>query len=148
MRNARNAKRALLIKSNAGDNHSRYSEADIKRLVREADIQLYAIGIFESGYHRGTLTELNGPLVLDELTELTGGRAFTVRNPNELSQIAAKIGTELHSQYILGYRPSSKARDARWRKIAVKVRSLNGPQHLSVHAKKGYYAHTSKQVQY
>jgi len=88
------------------------------------------------------LTELNGPLLLSELTELTGGRVFTVRNPNELSEIATKIGTELHSQYILGYQPSNKTRDARWRKIAVKVRSLNGPQHLSVHAKKGYYAHT------
>src|SRR6267142_6746127 len=103
MRDARNAKRALLIVSDGGDNHSRYSEDDIKRLVREADIQLYAIGIFESGYHRRTLTELNGPLLLTELTELTGGRVFTVRNPNELSEIAAKIGTELHSQYILGY---------------------------------------------
>jgi len=142
MRDARNAKRALLIISDGGDNHSRYSEDDIKRLVREADIQLYAIGIFESGYHRRTLTELNGPLLLTELTELTGGRVFTVRNPKELSEIATKIGTELHSQYILGYQPSNKTRDARWRKIAVKVRSRNDLQHLSVHAKRGYYAHT------
>src|SRR6267143_2529361 len=141
MRDARNAKRALLIISDGGDNHSRYIEDDIKRLVREADIQLYAIGIFESVYHRRTLTELNGPLLLTELTELTGGRVFTVRNPKELSEIATKIGTELHSQYILGYQPSNKTRDAHWRKIAVKVRSRNGFQHLSVHAKKGYYAH-------
>jgi Ca-activated chloride channel homolog len=142
MRNARNAKRALLIISDGGDNHSRYTEADIKRLVREADIQLYAIDLLESGYHRRTLTEVNGPVLLGELTELTGGRDFTVRNPNELSRIAATIGTELHSQYILGYQPSNKARDTRWRKIAVKVRSLDGPQQFSVHAKKGYYAHT------
>ena len=142
MRNARNAKRALLLISDGGDNHSRYSEDEIKRLVREADIQLYAIGIFESGYHRRMLTDLNGPLLLSELTELTGGRVFTVRNPNELPEIATNIGTELHNQYILGYQPSNKTRDARWRKIAVKVHSLNGSQHLSVHAKKGYYAHT------
>jgi len=142
MKDARNAKRALLIISDGGDNHSRYSEDDIKRLVREADIQIYAIGIFESAYHRPTLTELNGPLLLNELTQLTGGRVFTVRNPKELSEIATKIGTELHSQYILGYQPSNKTRDARWRKIAVKVRSRNDLQHLSVHAKKGYFAHT------
>jgi Ca-activated chloride channel family protein len=142
MRDARNAKRALLIISDGGDNHSRYSEDEIKRQVREADIQLYAIGIFESGYRRRTLTELNGPSLLSQLTELTGGRVFTVRNPNELPEIATNIGTELHSQYILGYQPSNKTRDARWRKIAVKVHSLNGSQHLSVHAKKGYYAHT------
>src|SRR5260370_7460134 len=71
MRNARNAKRALLIISDGGDNHSRYNEADIKRLVREADIQLYAIDILESGDHRRTFTELNAPLLLDELTHLT-----------------------------------------------------------------------------
>jgi Ca-activated chloride channel homolog len=141
MRNARNAKRALLIISDGGDNHSRYSEEDIKRLVKEADMQIYAIGIFESAYHRRTLTESNGPLLLAELTELTGGRAFTVRNPNELSEIATKIGAELHSQYILGYEPSNKTRDARWRKITVKMSPPNGLQHLSIHAKKGYYAH-------
>ena len=141
MRDARNAKRALLIISDGGDNHSRYREEDIKRLLKEADVQIYAIGIFESGYHRRTLTEGNGPLLLAELTELTGGRAFTVRNPNELSEIATKIGAELRSQYILGYEPSNKTRDARWRKITVKMSSSNGHQHLSVHAKKGYYAH-------
>jgi Ca-activated chloride channel family protein len=141
MRNARNAKRALLIISDGGDNHSRYSEEDIKRLVKEADVQIYAIGIFESAYHRRTLTESNGPLLLAELTELTGGRAFTVRNPNELSEIATKIGAELHSQYILGYEPSNKTHNARWRKITVKMSPPNGLQHLSIHAKKGYYAH-------
>jgi Ca-activated chloride channel family protein len=111
--------------------------------VREAGIQLYAIGIFDSAaYHHRTLTEHNGPRLLAELTGLTGGRAFTVRNPNELSEIAMKIGTELHSQYILGYQPSNKPRDARWRKIAVKVHSRDDHQHLSVNAKKGYYAPT------
>jgi Ca-activated chloride channel family protein len=141
MRSARNAKHALLIISDGGENHSRYSEHDLKRLLREADTQVYAIGIFEpSAYHRRTLTELNGPLLLAELTELTGGRAFTVRNPNELSGIATKIGTELHSQYILGYHPSNKTRDARWRKVTVKLRSSNGLPHLSVRAKRGYYA--------
>jgi Ca-activated chloride channel homolog len=141
MRSARNAKHALLIISDGGENHSRYSEDDLKRLLRESDTQVYAIGVFgPSAYHRRTLTELNGPLLLAELTELTGGRALAVRNPNELSEIAKKIGTELHNQYILGYRPSSKTRDARWRKITVKLRPSNGLPHLSVHAKRGYYA--------
>jgi Ca-activated chloride channel family protein len=143
MRNARNGKRAILIISDGGDNHSRYSEGDLKRLEREADTQLYAIGIFDpSGYHRRTLEEFNGPLLLSELTDMTGGRAFTVRNSNEASEIAAKIGTELHSQYILGYRPNNKAHDARWRKITIKVRPPNGLPRLNVHAKKGYYAPT------
>src|SRR5205807_2178544 len=96
MRTARNAKRALLIISDGGDNNSRYNERDIKRLVREADAQLYSIGIFDPfGYRSRTAEELNGPSLLTEVTELTGGRAFTVENVNELPDIATKIGAEL-----------------------------------------------------
>jgi Ca-activated chloride channel homolog len=96
MRTARNAKRALLIISDGGDNHSRYNESDIKRLVREAGTQLYSGGIFEPlNYRSRTPEELNGPSLLSEVTELTGGRAFEVENVNELPDIAAKIGAEL-----------------------------------------------------
>jgi len=141
MREARNAKRALLIISDGGDNHSRYHENDIKRLVREADTQLYSVGIFDPlDYRDRTPEELHGPSLLSEVTELTGGRAFDVENVNELPDIAAKIGAELRNQYILGYRPSNKSHDARWRKIKVKLRAPKGLPPLSVYAKTGYYA--------
>jgi Ca-activated chloride channel family protein len=141
MRTARNAKRALLIMSDGGDNNSRYNEKDIKRLVRETDTQLYSVGIFDPFEYRSrTPEELNGPSLLTEVTELTGGRAFTVENVNELPDIATKIGAELRNQYILGYRPSNKSHDARWRKIKVKMRVPKGLPPLSIYAKTGYYA--------
>lgn len=141
MRTARNAKRALLIISDGGDNNSRYNEKDIKRLVREADTQLYSVGIFDPFEYRSrTPEELSGPSLLAEVTELTGGRAFSVENMNELPDIATKIGSELRNQYILGYRPSNKSHDARWRNIKVKLRAPKGLPPLSVYAKTGYYA--------
>jgi Ca-activated chloride channel family protein len=141
MRGARNGKRALLILSDGGDNHSRYNESDIKRLVKEADTQLYAIGIFDPlGYRNRTPEELNGPSLLGEVTELTGGRVFAVENLNELPDIASKIGMELRNQYVLGYRPSNKAHDARWRKIKIKLRAPKGLPPLNVYSKTGYYA--------
>jgi Ca-activated chloride channel homolog len=141
MQKARNGKRALLIVSDGGDNHSRYSENDIKRLVREADTQLYSVGIFDPlAYRARTPEELDGPSLLSEVTELTGGRAFDVENVTDLPDIAAKIGAELRNQYILGYRPSNKSHDARWRKIKVKLRAPKGIPPLSVYAKTGYYA--------
>jgi Ca-activated chloride channel family protein len=141
MRSARNAKRALLIISDGGDNHSRYNENDIKRLAREADTQLYAVGLFDPlGYRSRTPEELNGPSLLSEVTELTGGRAFDVGNVNELPDIATKIGAELRNQYILGYRPSNKSHDARWRKIKVKLRAPKGLPPVTIYAKTGYYA--------
>jgi Ca-activated chloride channel family protein len=141
MRGAHNGKKALLILSDGGDNSSRYTEKDIKRLVREADTQLYSIGIFDQVEYRSrTPEELNGPSLLSEITELTGGRAFSVENLNELPDIAEKIGTELRSQYIVGYRPSNRAHDARWRKVKIKLRAPKGLPPLTAFAKTGYYA--------
>lgn len=142
VRGAHNAKRALLIISDGGDNHSRYNESDIKRLVKESDCQLYAIGIYDAFSSRGTSEELNGPALLSDITELTGGRAFNVENLNDLPDIASKIGMELRNQYVLGYRPSNKAHDSRWRKIKVKLRPPRGLPPLSAFARTGYYAHS------
>src|SRR5260370_5472542 len=47
MRRAHNLRKAIMILSDGGDNHSRYTETEIKEAVREADVQIYAIGIFE-----------------------------------------------------------------------------------------------------
>jgi len=141
MRNAANGKRALLIISDGGDNNSRYNEKDIKRLVREADTQLYSVGIFERFEYRSrTPEELNGPTLLNEMAELTGGRSFSVENLNELPDIATKIGAELRNQYVVGYHPSHRAHDARWRKIKIKLRAPRGLPPLTAYAKTGYYA--------
>jgi Ca-activated chloride channel homolog len=141
MRGARNAKRALLILSDGGDNHSRYNESDIKRLVKEADTQLYAIGIFDPlGNRNRTPEELNGPSLLTDITDMTGGRVFSVERLEDLPDIATKIGMELRNQYVLGYHPSNKVHDARWRKIKVKLRAPKGLPPLNVFAKTGYYA--------
>lgn len=136
MTGAHNSKRALLIISDGGDNHSRYTENDIKRLAREADTEIYSIGIF------GNLTpeEVYGPLLLSEITGMTGGRLFPVENVNELPDIAEKIGLELRNQYLLGYRPSNKAHDGRWRKIKIKLRTPKGLPSLNAYSKTGYYA--------
>jgi Ca-activated chloride channel homolog len=141
MRGAQYAKRALLIISDGGDNSSRFSEKDIKRQVREADTQLYSIGIFEPFEYRSrTPEELLGPSLLSEMTELSGGRSFTVENLDDLPDIAGKIGMELRNQYVLGYRPSNKAHDARWRKIKIQLRTPKGLPPLTANSKTGYYA--------
>jgi len=141
MRGARNSKRALLVISDGGDNHSRYNENDIKSYLKEADCQLYAIGIYDPiGVRSRTSEELNGPSLLTEMTEMTGGHAFPVDNIDELPDIAAKIGMELRNQYVLGYKSASRVRDGMWRKITVKLHTPKGLPPLRVYARTGYYA--------
>lgn len=138
MKDAHNSKKALLIISDGGDNHSRYTEGEIKSGVKEADVQIYAIGLYTVNPIQQE--EINGPSLLTEVTEVTGGRTFTINNPNELADVATKIGIELRNQYVLAYRPTNKTRDGRWRKIKVKLTPPKGLPHLNVFAKTGYYA--------
>jgi Ca-activated chloride channel family protein len=138
MRQARQRRKALLIISDGGDNRSRYTENEIKSMVKEADVQIYAIGIFDSSPRSDE--ERYGPQLLAEVTDVTGGRTFTVDNPNQLADVATKIGIELRNQYVLGYRPTKPSRDGKWRKVRVKLNTPKGLPQLSVYAKTGYYA--------
>jgi Ca-activated chloride channel family protein len=141
MKGARNTKRALLIISDGGDNHSRYNERDVKNFVKESDVQLYSVGIFDPLGSRGrSAEELNGPTLLAEISELTGGRSFPVENLNDLPDIAAKIGMELRNQYVVGYKPGNAIRDGKWRKIKVRLRPPRGLPPLNVYHRTGYYA--------
>jgi Ca-activated chloride channel family protein len=140
MRQAKYPKKSLLIISDGGDNHSRYTEGEIKSVVKEADLLIYAIGIYDR--YMSTPEEQLGPALLTDLTELTGGRAFTIDNPNDLADVATKIGIELRNQYVLGYRPKNPAHDGKWRKIKVKLIPPKGLPPLRVYARTGYYAPT------
>ncbi len=138
MRSAHYARKALLILSDGGDNHSRYTETDIRRFVQESDVQIYAIGLFDPN-GGPTPEEQHGPALLADLTELTGGRMFVVQNLSELPDIATKISMELRNQYVLGYIPSNRTQDGKWRKIKVRLRPPRGLPPLTVYAKTGYY---------
>ena len=143
MKKARNPRKALLVISDGGDNNSRYTESEIKNLVREADVQIYAIGIFEPVASRGrTAEELSGPSLLSEIAEQTGGRHFPVENLNELPDIAAKIGIELRNQYIIGYSPKNHEHDGKYRRVQVKLVQPRGLPPLRAFWRMGYYAPT------
>jgi Ca-activated chloride channel homolog len=143
MKRARNPRKALLIISDGGDNSSRYTESEIKNLVREADVQIYAIGIFEPVAGRGrTAEELAGPGLLSEISEQTGGRHFPVENLAELPDVAARIGIELRNQYVLGYTPSNQERDGKYRRVQVKLVQPRGLPPLRAFWRLGYYAPT------
>jgi Ca-activated chloride channel homolog len=138
MRGAKFHKKAVLIISDGGDNHSRYTEAEIKSLVKESDVMIYAIGIYDRYF--ATHEELLGPDLLSQITNVTGGRTFTIDNPNDLPLIAHRIGIELRDQYVIGYNPGNSRRDGKWHKVKVKVRMRKHFPHLQVYAKAGYYA--------
>ena len=143
MKKTDTSRKALLVISDGGDNHSRYTERDIKRAVKESDVQIYVIGVFEPLADRDrTPEEAAGPSLLSELANVSGGRMFSVEDPSELPDIAEKISIQLRNQYVIGYRPSNLVRDGRWRRVKIKLHPPRGLPPLQVFARTGYYAPT------
>jgi Ca-activated chloride channel homolog len=141
MKKARNGRKAILIISDGGDNSSRYTESEVRNWVREGDVQIYAIGIYEPLGSRGrTPEEMEGPGLLSDLADQTGGRSFTVENLADLPDVAAKIGLELRNQYVLGYSPKNAAKDGKYRKVEVKLVKVKDLPPLRARYRPGYVA--------
>mgnify|MGYP002402071597 CR=1 FL=1 len=143
MKKAKNPRKALLIISDGGDNNSRYTAEEIKNLVREADVQIYSMGVFEPFPYSGISgAELSGPRLLSQISEQTGGRAFAATSDNALPGIATRIGIELRNQYVLAYSPTAQNRDGKYRKVEVKLNQPDGLPSLKARWRLGYYAPT------
>jgi Ca-activated chloride channel family protein len=138
LKQAKFERKALLIISDGGDNRSRYTEGELRRVVRESDVQIYSIGIFDQ--YAPTTEEQMGPILLNDICDMTGGRMFRVLDINDLGDIASRISAELRNEYVIGYRPSEVKQDGNWRKLKIRLVPPPGLPALTVHNRQGYYA--------
>jgi Ca-activated chloride channel homolog len=141
MKQGHNPKKAILLITDGEDTRSRYSLVNVRNAVKESDVQIYAIGIVSS-YYSDFAQGRSGRSVLEEMTEITGGKAYFPNSVYELEDICTKIAIELKNQYILGYSSTNPSKDGRWRKIKVKLNAPKGLPTLSVRTKSGYFAPT------
>lgn len=140
IRHARNARRALVIISDGGDNHSRTTKTDILRMARETDAQVYTMGTFETpAVRHRTPEEFTGPELLADISEQTGGSSFPVRRMSDIADAAIRIGFELRNQYLISYRPLNQNWNGLYRRIAVET-AAPGFSQLRASWRKGYHA--------
>jgi Ca-activated chloride channel homolog len=132
IKKGKNEKKALILITDGEDNSSRYTSAEVREFAKESDIPLYGIG------QEGNLSYGHSEII--NIVDITGGRAFFPRSFNELDYYIDLVHSELRSQYLLGYAPSNKLHDGKWRRITVKLDAPEGLPKLTVHAKEGYYA--------
>jgi len=140
MKKSHKSRKALLVISDGGDNSSRYRAREIKNLVRESEVEIYGIGIYETTGSRAMMPEeIYGPTLLAELAEISGGRHFPVDNLRDLPDIAAKIGIEMRNRYVLAFSPIVQ-KDGRYHRLQVKL--VPPPEAPPMHAywRAGYYA--------
>lgn len=132
-------KRALLIISDGQDNNSRYNFGEVRRLLKETDVVAYSVGIMNPGDSTSTLGN-QGEAFLEELSSVTGGKAFFPQTDVEMDDMFERIALELRHQYSLGYTPKDFQPNGKWRKVRVKVKPPRGLPRLTVRTRDGYYA--------
>jgi Ca-activated chloride channel family protein len=152
MRKASHPQRALVIVSDGMDNHSRYSKNELLRAALEADVQIYTIIVDNGATSASGNTvpfrpsmikkpgdqgaDRQGPSLLEELAEKSGGLYFHVRNGAEAKEGMLKIGQALRNQYVIGYQPADSELSGKLHRIHVKSTMPK----VRVHARSGYYA--------
>ncbi|MGD0506470.1 MAG: VWA domain-containing protein [Terriglobales bacterium] len=136
MRQARNERKVLLIVSDGGENHSRYNIKEVWSVVKEAGVQIYAMGIFDEAPN----AERWGPDLLGAISNVTGGRVFPIHSLKKIGTAMSELAIELRNQYVIAYRPSDLVHDGKWHRISVRVTPPQNNSRLRVYAKGGYYA--------
>ncbi len=144
VKQGRHNRHAMLLISDGQDNSSRYTYGELRKQLKEAGVQIYCIGIVEMGGGAGGSLDMQGQAILEEISQVTGGKAFFPRSAAELEDATTRIALELRHQYSIGYNPTNVKRDGQWHKIKVNVKGPKGLSNLRVQHKEGYYAVTGK----
>jgi Ca-activated chloride channel family protein len=136
IRKSRNPRRALVVVSDGGDNHSRYTLPELDRLAEESDAQIFATGLY---FKASSQEERDGPALMSDLCLRTGGANYIIRSGTALRDAMTTIGVALHNQYVLGYYPPPDGASGKYRKIQVHLLVPSGLPPLQIHARAGYY---------
>ena len=140
LRQAHHPRHAILIISDGGENSSRTHLATIRSLAREANAQIYSATLgLEAKFARATFPgETQGPELLNEIAEFTGGRAFAIDDWRRIADAAASMAREIHDQYVIGYQPPAADNDGKYHRISVKVHREPSQPRLSLFHRNGY----------
>src|SRR6266540_2735672 len=143
VKQGRHSRNAILLISDGQDNSSRYTYGELRKLLKEAGVQIYCIGIVEIGGGAGGTLDMQGQAILEEIAQTTGGKAFFPKSGAELEEITTRIALELRHQYSIGYIPTNVNHDGQWHKVKVSVKPPKGWPTLKALHKEGYYAGAS-----
>jgi VWFA-related protein len=75
---------------------------------------------------------------MNELARASGGKTFPVTNLRDARAAFARVAAEIGTQYSLGYYPTNKTRDGRFRAIRIEIKGVQGG--AQIRARDGYYA--------
>jgi Ca-activated chloride channel family protein len=140
MKQGRHRKKVLVVITDGMDNHSRLGFRSLRDRVRESDVVVYTVGMYDIlgsfQARKGTLNNQE----LEEIAETTGGYAYFPTDMERCRQTMNRIAEEVSAHYTIGYYPTSQMHDGRWRKTKVVVTSAEKTTKPIVRTRGGYYA--------
>jgi Ca-activated chloride channel family protein len=134
-------RKAVVIVALSGDSRSESTMEDALQGLLENDVIAYVIQIYDAPDRDNCdVLHIFEKGSLKKLAEATGGRMLEVRGINKLEAALDEISDELHHQYSLGYYPTNKNSDGKFRKIQISA----GQKGYKVYARKGYYSYAAE----
>jgi Ca-activated chloride channel family protein len=145
---SRHPKRAMILISDGQDNASHYTFKELRQLLRESDMLVYAVGLSNAGDWSSMLGH-QGKGILDELAMSGGGVGLYPEKSSEVRDAFDLIAGELRHQYSVGFKPpASHPADREWHRIKIKLNlAADAPpelRHLLVRSREGYYANATR----
>ena len=127
-------RKVTLVFTDGADTASRRDLGDVMEQARAQEIMVYSIGL-ETEIFNGQRRERSSPdRGLKKLSEETGGGFFLLKKQDELGPTFTRVAQELHSQYVLGFSPTTL--DGKVHKLEVKVKKPG----MNPRARKSYLA--------
>lgn len=127
--------RALILVSDGDDRNSVYKEKELFDLLRNSQVQIYAIGFvsdLSAAAEPDTISrQQKAKDFMTRLAVETGGKVYFPASIADLPNIAADISAEIRTQYLVSYTPTNESRDGTFRKIKVVVEEgANGEKRI------------------
>ena len=154
-------RKAVVVVTSGYDTFSKLTLDKTRKILQNAGVPIYAIGIgqtirelYDARGYLGPLARMDGLQADNQLRAFakeTGGQAFLPRFYGEFPSIFRAIAEALRNQYSLVYNPTNQARDGSVRKInvqlvnpatgeALKIEVNKKPVKYTIIAKSGYTA--------
>lgn len=135
-------RRALIVVTDGEERGSQYEQKQLFDFLREQGVQIYVIGFVKELEAEGSFIKKSPRKKAEELMNRiaseTGGRVFLPESVAELPKIAEEITRDLRTQFVVGYIPTNKARDGRFRSVRVTVADAGGKDKRIALTRSGY----------
>src|SRR5262249_17150329 len=125
-------RKALVVITDGLEKNSSVKEKEVMDAIKEDEVQVYLVGFIDDEAEEKSLfgrgSGKKAKELLSRIADDSGGRAYFPKDISEIPAIAAQIGKDLRTQYVVSYYPTNENRHGTFRTLQVGVNNTNSPK--------------------